>query len=324
MSNPTRAFAPREDLAAAYLEFDPASDGMIGDIVLPMMPVNKRRGQYGVVPREAFLSAPNTKRTPKAATATSEWDPENASFQLVEYAHKGFVDRVLEEDFDTYMNLQEIETQRNARIIATDAERDAANLIFNTTSFPTTGGSAKGAQVSNAWNTANGTPLEDIEAGLTFIEENFGVEANALIINRQIHRTLSLNEQVRDAILQVFGVVKPGLIPAEQLGTILNVPRLIVAGGSVVYNSAKPGQPAAISRIWSSNFALLTRIDEGRDIQRPQLGRTFTLADKSEGIMIDSKEEWDPDGTWIRARRHMQRKLSPDPVGYLMENIFSS
>lgn len=319
--NAPRSTTSREDLAAAYHEFDPSAAGYIADVVMPTLSVRKRKGDYAVVPREAYLQRIDTKRSPGSETSTSQWSPESADWTLVEYAHKGFVEEVQKEDYEDRLELEEVETIRSSRIIHTDREIDTASLLFNETNFPVSGGSAKGTTVANAWNTANGAPLDDIAGGITFLEDNYGIDSPDLIINRQNHRNLSLNDQIRASILDMYGAVKPGILPLDQLATILNVGRVIVAGAGTVYNSAKPGQPAEMAKIWSDTYAMLCKIDGGRDTQLPSIGRTFKLSDRSEGLAIDSWYQEDPEGEWIRAREHAKPILSPDPAGYLLKSV---
>lgn len=308
---------PREDLSAAYWEWSPESNGLIGETLYPSLPVNKRKGTYGVVNRESHLSRFNTKRTPKGKTSESDWDPESATFGMFEYAHKEFVPDPSREDYMDWFDLEEVATQRVARIVAIDAEIDAADLAFSTTVFPLSG--TTGKTVTNAWSASNGDPVGDILVGIDAIGNKFGVQADTLACDVFVYQKLCQNPNVRANLTDMYGQIKPGFIPYEQLAVVLGLRRLVVAGYGAVYNSSKPGKAASVTKIWAQTKALLTVTDESRDIQRPCLGRTFTL--KTEAVAIDSWREPDPVGSYIRATRHMQRKNSPDPVGYLFGGV---
>jgi hypothetical protein len=308
---------PRQDLLGAYMEFDPASQGLIADLVAPTFEVAKRTGTFGVVPREAWLQRVNTKRAPKAATSESGWSPDSDSFELVEYAHKEFCDEVEGENFADWFDQEEVAAGRTAMMIAIDREVDVAAAYINETTFPASGNTGVTLAGGSEWDQAAATPITDVITGKLAIRSETGMDPNTLILPYRGFLKLSGVTQIKNQLTDNFGPIKPGIIPVDRLKAIFEVENIFVAKG--VYNSAKPGQAPTIASIWDEDYAWLGRIDSGRDIKMPQAARTFQLAGK--GPRLDSWQQNDPPGTYVRSRHDCVVKMMSAPVGYLIKNI---
>jgi hypothetical protein len=305
---------PRQDLLGAYYEFNPQAGGLVADQVAPSFDVIKRTGTFGVIPRETWMQRVNTKRAPKAETSESGFGIESDNFQLVEYAHKGFTDEVEAENFEDWVDAEEVETQRVARTIEMDREFDVAAAYFNETTFPAAG--TTGVTLVTPWDAAAATPLDEFNTGRLAIQDNYGVDPNTLIITTYTYVKFSLVTQIKNALTDTYGPTKPGLIPLDKLKAIFGIDQIIVAGG--MYNTANEGQNGSFSRIWNDDYAWLGRIEGGKDLKAPQAARWFRY--KGKDVNIDSWQQNDPPGTWVRARRHGVVKMMATPVGYLFKN----
>jgi hypothetical protein len=305
---------PRQDLQGAYSAFDPKSRGFVADFVLPRLEVSEEGGAYTVIPREVWTQRVDTKVASKAKSSTSDWTTDNDTFQLVEYRHKGLALKRDARRMRSFFDVEEVEAQRVAGVVAIDREIDTATAVFNTTTFNTN--NVNTMTLGTPWDASGGTPVSDVETAKNALVQYYGTLANTLIITRYGLAKLMASTEFRGYFTDMFGSTLIGMPPVSALQRIFSLENIIVPHG--IYNSANPGAAFSPTAIWNEDYAMVCRIDSGRDIREPQLGRTLTL----DGLetQIDSWEEEDPAGTWIRATELIQPKLTKTPVGFLIRN----
>lgn len=310
----------RDDLTEVYRSA-PRTTTFLARILFPEKTVRRRRGDYLRIPRAAYMQKHNTKRARGAGTSQSSFAFDEDNFSLVEYGHMAFVPRGDQQDLEGFIDAQEEATVYCRRVVDVDTEYDVASELINETNYPASG--STGVTLSNTWDSSNGTPVDDIAAGHVKFAELHGVMANTLVVPWEGWvKGLSRNAQVRGAMTENFGPVKPGLVPASRLQEILNVQNILVAAPDLVYNSANPNQAPSYTPIWNRDYAFLTRIATGDFTDGPYLGRLLVLADGG-SLRITSAAQFDPEGTWVRAEYDQEIKRMPDAPGYLIKNILS-
>lgn len=314
------ASTPRLDLVGAYNQFDPPLNGCVARLVLPNFDVSARAGRFGVVPRKVHLGLVNTKRAAKADASRSDWTPDSDSFSILEYTHESMADFQEMDLYKAWFDLEAIETARCARVIETDIEKDAADAVFNDTTFPAD--NVTGATVGTSWATAaTATPVDDIMTGVNAIMQNWGVMPNALIIPFQTYLKVCATTDVKNRITN--SGTAPGLISDQQMRDILGLPPdFQIIKPWAVYNSANPSTASPTgTAIWSKNRALITRIERTMDLQVPQLGRQFARNDMGMGGSLVESFPYKNKGVIINATRHVQNKIMPSAPGYMLRGI---
>jgi hypothetical protein len=296
----------------------------LSPILLPLREVGKRKGTFPVVPRSAHLKHQNTKSARHASASTSSFGLDEDDFKTVIYNHKGLALDKDAEDLEGFMGLEEETTIHVRMAIDIDVEVDTAAEVFSESRFNPSGNT--GITLSNEWDDpTNGTPITDIADGIVkFVTQN-GVKPNALVITYYTWvMGLSRNNQVRAALTESYGRIKDNIIPLELLAAVLSVPRIIVADGDLVKQTANENATPSYSSIWSDEYALLTRIapEAGTMSTGPVLGYTMGL-DKGRSLQLKSWRQNDPFGTNIFAEREIQLKFMDNAPGYLFKNVKS-
>ena len=100
-----------------------------------------------------------------------------------------------------------------------------------------------------------------------------------------------------------------------------------MAGG--IKNTAKKGQSAAISRIWSDSYVMICRVAETNDPKEPCIGRTFMWSEENAGLGSDEElaiitEEYREEkvrGSVLRARYDRDIKRMYVEAGHLLTTI---
>jgi hypothetical protein len=105
------------------------------------------------------------------------------------------------------------------------------------------------------------------------------------------------------------------------LAAVFDLPHIIVAGGS--QNTANEGQVAAISQLWSDEYAMVCRVATGADFKEPCIGRTFHWgADGSSiGGTVESYREEQTRSEIIRCRHDVDEITLYPQAGHLLSNV---
>lgn len=320
MPNPSTSIATlRPEIAGSFTEFDLAMDrlGFIGHQVLPVLEVAAASGIFGKIKLEQLLQNNITKRASGSGYSRGDWDFTSDSFATDENGWEEPVDDREREIYANFFDAEMIAAQRAMDMVLRNAERRIAALVFNTTTFtPTT--------ITNEWDDfTNAVPITDVNARRKAFFEATGLEANALIVNEQVFRNLRQCDQITDNIASsgAGDSIVQGRISKQQLAQAFDLPNILVAGSA--QNTANENQTRSISRIWSDEYAMVTRVAETQDIQEPCLGRTFHYgADGSDvGGTVESYRDEPVRSDIIRVRHDTHEKILYTAMGQLLDNV---
>lgn len=312
----------RPDLAE-FMEFDLESEkqGYIATKVLPVVETGLQSDNPGKVPLESLLFNGDTKRTSRG-----HYNRGNFDFTTFAYATKenGWEEPIDARDKERYRHLLQVERIANARaqgIVARNQEQRAAALVFNPTTFT---GAALTTGITHEWDDAtNAVPITDVEAAIKKVYENSGLDANALIINKQVFRNLRNCDQIIDRIASsgAGNAIKARDITVEMLKAVFDLDYIIVAGASK--NTANEAKAATPTRIWSGEYAMVCRIAESQDMREPCIGRTFHWSEDGSSIggTIEEYEEIQSRSRIIRVRHDTDEVIMYKEAGHLLSNI---
>jgi hypothetical protein len=124
----------RPDLGILIMEYlAGAQAGYIGTTVMPPFPVADESGTFPVIPAEAILKTPDTRRTRRSAYNRSSWDYEEGTYACSEHGHEEPIDDSERKLLDRRMPgaADRVAAIRGTRIIAASQERRIADKIFN-------------------------------------------------------------------------------------------------------------------------------------------------------------------------------------------------
>lgn len=309
----------RPDLAAAAFEYSlsEASRGYIGTLALPIFPSSVKSAEYPVIPAKALLSMPDTKRAPRSAYKRGDWPWDMKNFTCKENGWEEPLDDSEAAMFRQYLDGEVVCTHRAMGIIERTQEKRIADALFNESTFSP-------HSVGNGWlDSANATPLEDVNAGKAEIEDTTGLTPNTLILNRQLFRGLGVCDAVIDRIKFTNPNVVRGEVPAALLAQYFGVDQLLVAGG--VYDKAAKGKTLDVEKIWSSTYAMLAVVSPGgQDMYQPSLGRTFAWIEDMGGeerVVVEAYRDESARSEIIRARQHTHEVVQMTAAGYLLKGV---
>lgn len=309
----TSATFTRGDLLGAFEEM-PLTIATIGTALLVPMPVMKDKDVFPVVPREAYLSAPDVKRSPRSGFSRSDFEMDEGSWNCLEYGHE---EPWVNSEANLYRDAFDYErvlANRGRVIVERRQEMRIAAALHNTTTFPLAGNT--GHNCSNAWSSSSGDPIADVATGVRGIRARTGLTPNLLQISNRAWWDLSRLSTILDRLK--YTMVPGTRVPLQDLANVLGVPRIVVADAT--YNSANEGQTGTVAEIWSSTYAFLAVVATGMDFQQPCVGRTFYNQSDFGLMTVEQYHEDEVDIDWYRARQKVDNQVISSDFGYLIGN----
>jgi hypothetical protein len=320
MPSPTSALSTQRPDLATFLEYDLESEksGYVATQVFPVVDVMSQAGNFGKIPIEQLLQQRDTKRAPGTGYARGNWTFDKATYSTEEHGAEEVVDDREAKMYSDYFKAEQISTMRAFSSVLRNAEQRVADAVFNTTTWT---GSALTTTAGTAWATiASAVPITNVEAAVNKVYDGSGLWANALIINRKVFRNLRNTTQIIDRI-NASGAGSPSKasdVTEEMLAAVFDLDYVIVAGNSK--NSAKEGQSATPSQIWSSSYAMVCKIATSGDMREPCIGRTFHWADDGSSIggTVESYRDEKVRGDVIRVRHDIDEIVLYPEAGHLI------
>lgn len=245
----------------------------IADQVFPILSVQKRSD---IVPKfdqspwfrdQAQMRAPGTRsqRGSFTTNVTDTYYCERYSFG-VELADE------VRDNADSVWNLEVNATNLATDMIQIRRERALAAKVFKTTVWDAdkTGGS----DFTQWSNYANSTPLMDLSTYQDEVEGKIAVEANTLVIGKQVWQKLRWHPDLIDTIKHV----ERGIITEQIFAALTGFEKVLI--GRALYTDSPEGTAEAsvtYSRIWGKH-ALVMYVPASPSLMEPAAGYCFTWA----------------------------------------------
>jgi len=322
MPSPSNSLSTlRPDLSESFVEFDLQMDamGFVSHRVFPVVEVAKQSGTFGKIPIEELLEQRVTKRAPGSGYARGSYQFETSTYACEEHGAEEPVDDREASMYSDYFDAEQIASLRAYSAVLRNAEQRVADAVFNATTF-----ASYTTAVTNEWDdTANATPLTDVESAVQSIYDSSGLWANALIINRKVFRNLRNCTQVIDRIT-ASGAGNPAKaqdVTTSMLAAAFDLDNIIVAGSSK--NNATEGQAASPTQIWSGEYAMVCKVASGSDFREPCLGRTFHWSEDGSqvGGTVETYRDESVRADIVRVRHDVDEVMLYAAGGHLLSNI---
>jgi hypothetical protein len=312
----------RPDLAASFEAFDLEAEkaGYIARKVLPTVDVASQAGNFGKIPLEQLLQQRDTKRAPGSGYSRGNFTFDDSTYACKENGAEEPIDDREAKMYAEYFDAETVATKRAYNAVLANAEKRVADAIFNTSTW--TGASLTTDVSSVPWATiATAKPLTNVEAAVQKVYDGSGLWPNALVVNKKVFRNLRNTPEVIDRIAS-SGAGDRNLasdVTLQMLAAAFDLDYIIVAGGSL--NSAKEGQAASVSQIWSSTYAMVCRVATGSDFREPCIGRTFHWGADGSSIdgAIESYRDENVRANIIRVRHDVDEVVLYAQAGHLLK-----
>ena len=305
----------RPDLASLAVEFMEDQGLFVGLKVAPLFRVAAQSADYPTYPKEAAVNIPDTKRTAEGHYNRIQWRFETDSYSCVENGIEEPVDDVEVKLYARYFDAEALAAKRVGAAILRVQEKRILDAIQAETADKT---------ITHEWDDAtNAVPLSDINTGKNTVIGLTGVEPNTLVIANTTFQDLGVCDEIIGRIKYTYPGVRAGELTKELLAEYFGLDQVVVSIAQ--YNSAKEGQTASLSYMWSEEYAALLCVESGQDLSVPSYMRTFLWTEDSpENVVMESYYDDTVRGNVIRGRQYTDEETIWSGAIYMYENVYTA
>ena len=158
---------------------------------------------------------------------------------------------------------------------------------------------------------ASSNPIDDFEAAL---EGTLVHRPNTIAMGRPVFSVLRRHPHIVNAVKG--NLTDKGMVTKAQLEELFEVPRIVI--GEAWKNSAKPGQPTSLARVWGKNVAFLY-VNREASPDDLTFGITAQFGDRVAG-RIEDEDVGLEGGVRIREGERVEERVLAKDVGYFIQN----
>ena len=301
---------PREDLRDALHEYSTSEMNFIAREVLPVRTVPVKAANLSVWSRENLKRA-DTKHSNGGAFNRVVAKTEDTSYACVDH---GLEDTLTDEDRSTYDTDFDAELETVQLIqdkINIEQEVRTAAAVFNTTTW--TGSALYTDNSASPWDTVTTNVITQVVAAKEKVRQNCGMMPDTMVIGAGSMANLLKNT----AIIARFPgatIITEDML-RESFASIFGLKNLLVGNG--VYDSALDGQSFTSADIWSDDYAMICKINQG-SLKSGGIGRTVVW-DTFDGLGVVEYREEQTESDVYRVRQYQQEKIFDPYFGHLMK-----
>lgn len=293
------------------VEFMHDQTELVGRRLCPIFNTPRVNGIYPKWESENALNIPTTlERAPSAPWSRTKAVVGEDTFFCRTRGHEETVDDDERDLYSFAFDADAAAMGRVANVLMINHEL-RVHTLATSSAVPTSTPSTK-------WDASSPTIFADVDVAREAIHDGIGVDANLMVIGRDVFNVLKNNSDVLDRIKYV----QRGVTTEDILASLFGVNSLIVAG--IVRNTAQEGQAIAAAKIWGEDV-VLAHINGSQDLKAPTFMRTFSWTDRSgpDGVMVESYREDKISSDTHRAKQATEEKIVSAAAGYYISNTLS-
>lgn len=315
---PNRPFVVDPVLTAVAVGYRNESQTLIADEVMPRVPVAGEKFKWTEYPIEQSFNIPDarvgrrgrvnqlefggTEKTDSVDDFGLETPIPNSDIDAAAAARAEKRSTYDPEAHSTMMLMDTVINIREARVAA---------LV------QTLGNYAASRRITLSGNDqfsdyANSDPIAVIKAGL---EATLVYRPNTIALGQAAWSKLSSHPKIVNSIRG--NLTNQGIVTRQEFADLFEVKKVLVGEGWV--NTAKPGQPASLSRAWGKHISLLHINPMARPEQGITFGMTAQYGDRISGRIQDTDIGLQG-GVRIRTGERVKELIIAKDVGYFIQN----
>lgn len=305
-------------LANVAIAYKP--EGMIADMLAPIVPVQKQSDAYTIWSRAEVYKVEEDQRGPGGITNKVSRSATSATYFCRNYA---LGDTIPQEDIDN-ADAGWIITERNSRV---EYIMDKLHLGWEKrVGLQMTSGTNVGSYtaVASAWTdhtAGNSDPIGDINTRLQSMQDATGVRPNRIVMGHQLWRHFREHADVIDRIYGNAGTQPNArLVTARNAAALFEVDEFLIGGA--YYNAADEGQSASLTAIWADHV-LVYYAPMTPQKNKPSFMYTFRW---TKGMPMQAYNYYDQTrkSDIIEAGYYQDEKITASDLAQLLTNCTSS
>lgn len=291
-------------LTTISVQFQPAPDGYLADLVLPPVPVVRESASFWVYDKSRF-DVPDSKRAPRAEYNRIDWNVTTDNYLCHQFGLEGEIDDQERKNAAAPLDLDVDTTEIVTDMVLNNREKRVVDMVTDTsvvTQYTTLSGTSK-------WTDGvNSDPLGDVKTGRTTIFQATGYRPNRMVIGYTVFEALKLHPQIKE----IIKYTERAIVTAALLAAVFEVEEVLVGG--VLRRTSKAGQTDALSDVWGANV-LLFYSEKSPSLKRASFGYQL----RQEDLRVFRYREDKRDTDVIRVTEKQAEKIVAASLGYLIQ-----
>jgi hypothetical protein len=292
-------------LTTVSLQYQPAPDGYLADLVLPPVPVSLESASFWVYDKSRF-DVPDSKRAPRAEYNRVDWNATTDSYLAQQYGLEGEIDDQERKNAAAPLDLDVDTTEIVTDMVLNNREKRVADLVTNTANVPqniTLSGTSQWSDYTNS------NPLVDAKNARTAIFAATGYRPNRMIMGYQVFEHLKLHPD----ITEIIKYTERAIVTSALLAAVFEVDEVYIGG--VLRRTSKAGQPDVLTDVWGKDV-LFVYAETSPSLKRASFGYQM----RQEDLRVFRYREDKRDVDVIRVGEKQAEKIIANQLGYLVKN----
>lgn len=320
-----KAFGPgafHVDAALANFSVMYANPGMIGDRLMPIVPVNKVSDKFFVYAQEDSFAFPSDLLGPGGMANNVDYDQDTDTYACRGYGLDGFVDVQSMANADAPLNPLADKTDYVLNGMMWSREKRIAAILTNSANY---GGNTLAINPGDEWNSASGgSPVENIHFAIDSMFEGRGDTLRIGFCSINVYRVLSRHPQIRALWNTQGGGPAPGLVPREAIARFFELDDLLV-GRSRERTTNKGAASPTYARIFGDVFGVV-HVAKNPGPYSLSFGQTFLFRDSNiNAVKVKFHEDRGVAGAYqVIVRTSEDHKIVAPNAGFLITGCLAS
>jgi hypothetical protein len=291
-------------LTSISVQFQPAPDGYLADMVLPPVPVARESASFWVYDKSRF-DAPDSKRAPRSDYNRIDWSPTTDTYLTQQYGLEGEIDDQERKNAAAPLDLDVDTTEIVTDMVLNNREKRITDLVLSTSNVTQNTTLAGTSQ----WSDQSGSdPLGDMKAARIAIFDSTGYRPNRMAMGYKVLESLKIHPDIKEIIKYTErAIVTPALLAA-----VFEVDEVLV--GSILRRTSKQGQTDALTDVWGKDV-LVFYAETSPSLKRA----TFGYQLREEELRVFRYREDKRDVDVIRVMEKQDEKLIAASLAYLIK-----
>ncbi len=294
------------------------SKGLIGDQLLPRIPVNLLSGQYPVFDEQFwFANDVDNKGADRAPSKEIDYTWSLDTYLCEEYKLKVSITDLERRQAEGALRLPQTKAQFLAQRMNIAREVRIATLLLPTSAG---GGLSRSSTPAVNWDQDTATIEANIKAGALDVYDAIGQPPNTIVIPYKVAYSMAVQEDIRNILAaQITGDGKNFLalgdrvLPSEIHGMKVVIPR-----GQITTAKEGAANPVSKSEIWGDDVRLLY-IDSSAQWGMPSVAYDLVHTNR----YTTRWNEIDPDVEYIRELERRDEKVVAPDAGHVLLDVLS-
>lgn len=307
-------------LTAQVIAYRNSQASYIADDFLPRTPVGGERFGWQKIPLGQSITVPETRVGRTGRPNVVEFEGTRETSETVDY---GLDTPIPQTDIDeaaalrsrglsTY-DTEQTATLMLADLMLVDREVRVARIGQDPTNYA---GSAPLPPNKQFDDYAESDPIKSIQGALSAYRF---FAYNTMTMGFGVFTQLRSHPKIVNAVKGNY--TGSGIVSQEELRQLFGMDKVLV--GAAFVNTARPGQPVQLTRVWGNNLAL-TYVNKQANVQNPTtFGMTAQFGTRIAGTIEDANIGI-KGGHKIRVGEQVRELVTAPDAGYLIQNCVST